>query len=303
MVKQSPCFPKLITIEMSIGTLLLCMGPHVRRLNKKPHALWLVQPANRRNRLWYAVCKAMQLLLTQHCPMLLFLGHLVRQCNWARENANTRSFPFDGRKIVMCLLARLNTRETLLKYERTVATALLCQTAWHSAMPGHAFANEFRESVLSSLVTKKGQNKGSVTIEDADLYQLMSIWKGGHRVNVCKIPSSPVTAMRQRLPAYLNAEYVYLPWIKWCPEPTSGIQPHGPHKVLPAFPPSLLSQKGSKHYKQVLVSVLVAVTQQGPPKASCKRKLSELVPPRVVLEEQREGNVIRNVRRRLEALL
>ena len=30
---------------------------------------------------WYAVCKAMQLLLTQYCPMLLYLGHLVRRCN------------------------------------------------------------------------------------------------------------------------------------------------------------------------------------------------------------------------------
>ena len=25
--------------------------------------------------------RAMQVLLTQYCPMLLYLGHLVRQCN------------------------------------------------------------------------------------------------------------------------------------------------------------------------------------------------------------------------------
>ena len=59
-------------------------------------------------------------------------------------------------------------RGTLLKYERTVATASLCHTALHSAMPGQALAEEFCESVLTSLVTKKGQNRGVVTIEDLD---------------------------------------------------------------------------------------------------------------------------------------
>ena len=88
-------------------------------------------------------------------------------------------------------------------------------------MPGQAFAEDFCESVLSSLVTKKGQNKGAVTIEDVDhLYQLISILKGVHKVNVCKIPNSFVTFVRQRLTGYLNAEPVYLPWVRWCPEPT-----------------------------------------------------------------------------------
>ena len=193
-----PCFPKLITMEITIGALLLGMGPEVRRVNGKCHALGLVRPANRQNHLRYAVCKAMQHLLTQHCPMLLYLGHLVRQCNWACENANTGSFAFEGLQIVMCLLARLNVGETLLKYERTVAPALLCHTSWHSAMPGQAFAEELCESLLSSLVTKNGRNKGAVTIEDvADRYQLISIRKGGHQVNVCKIPNSFVTSVRQ----------------------------------------------------------------------------------------------------------
>ena len=56
----------------------------------------------------------------------------------------------------------------------------------------------------------------------------------------------------------------------------------------------------SNHYKQVLVSVLLVLTQQGPLKAGFKRKLSELIPQRSVLEEQREADTLRNVRRRLE---
>ena len=78
-----------------------------------------------------------------YCPMLLYLGHLVRQCNWAGETANTGVFASEGLQIVMCLLDRLNRGDTLLKYERTVATALLCHTAWHIAMPDRLLPRNF----------------------------------------------------------------------------------------------------------------------------------------------------------------
>ena len=139
----------------------------------------------------------MHVLLTQYYPMLLYLGDLVWQCNRSGETANTGVFSSEGLQIVMCLLNRLNMGGTLLKYERTVATALLCQTAWHSAMPGQASAGEFCEGLLSSLVTKKGQNRGAVTIEDVDdLYHLITIRKEGHMVNFCKIPKSFVDSVR-----------------------------------------------------------------------------------------------------------
>ena len=270
-----PCFPKLITMEITVGALLLGMGPHIRRLNRKCHSPGLARPVNWRGRLRYAVCKAIQVLLTQYCPMLLYLGHLVRQCNWAGETATTGVFASEGLQIVMCLLDCLNMGNTLLKYERTVATALFCHTAWHTAMPGQAFAEEFCESLLSSLVTKKGQNRGAVTIEDVDdRYHLITIRKVGHRVNVCKNPNSFVHSVRQRLTAYLNAERVYVPWVRWCAEPTCTIQAHWPRRGVPNFPPSLVIPKGSNHYKQVLVSVLLVLTQQGSLKAGFKRKLS-----------------------------
>ena len=235
--------------------------------------------------------------------MLLYLGHLVRQCNWSGETANTAVFPFEGLQIVMCLSDRLNMGSTLLKYERTVATALLCHTAWHSATPGQAFAEECCESLLSSLATKKGQNRSAVTIEDVDdLYHLITIWKEGHRVNVCKIPNNFVKSVRQRLTAYLNAERVYVPWVRWCAEPTCAIQAHWPHSGVPSFPLSLLIAKGSIHYKQVLVSLLLVLTQQRPLKAGFKRTSSALIPQRSVLELQREADTIRNVRRRLESM-
>ena len=231
-----PYFPKLITMEITVGALLLGMGPHIRRLNRKCHSLGMARPAIRRSRLRYAVCKAMQVLLTQYCPMLLYLGHLVRQCKWSDETANTGVFASERLQIVMSHLDRLNMGGTLLKYERTVATALLCHTTWHSAMPGPAFAEEFCESLLSNLVTKKGQKRGAVTIEDVDdLYHLIAIRKDRHRVNVCKIPDSFVNSVRQRLTAYLNAERVYVPWVRWCAEPTCVIQAHWPRRGMPAF--------------------------------------------------------------------
>ena len=122
---------------------------------------------------------------------------------------------------------RLNMGGTLLKYERIVATALFCHTSWHSAMPGQAFAEEFCENLLSNLETKKGQNKGDMSIEDVDdLRQLMSIGKGGQKLNVCKIPNSLVTSVLRRLTAHLNAERVYIPWVNWCPVPTTTVQTH-----------------------------------------------------------------------------
>ena len=216
--------------------------------------------------------------------MLLYLGHLVRQCNWAGEMANTGVLASEGLQIVMCLLDRLNMGDTLLKYKRTVATALLCHTAWNIAMPGQAFAEEFCEGLLSSLVKKRGQHRGAVTIEDVDnLYHLITIRKEGHRVKVCKIPNSFVNSVRQRLTSYLNAERVYIPWVRWCVEPTCTIQAHWSRRGVPNYPPSFLIAKGSNHYKQVPVSVLAVLTHQGPLKAGSKRKLSELIPQRSVL--------------------
>ena len=76
-------------------------------------------------------------------------------------------------------------------------------------MPGQAFAEEFCESLLSSLMTKKEQNIGAVTIDDVDdQYHLITVRKKGHRVNVCRIPNWFVNSVRQRLTAYLNAERV-----------------------------------------------------------------------------------------------
>ena len=127
-----PCVPKLITV----GVLLLGMGPHIWRPNRKFHSPELARPAHGQNCLRCALCKAMQVLLTQYCPMLLYLGHLVRQCNWAGRNAKTGVLDSEGLQIVMCLVDRLNMGDTLLKYERNFATAFLCHTRFPRSRGG-----------------------------------------------------------------------------------------------------------------------------------------------------------------------
>ena len=97
----------------------------------------------------------------------------------------------------MCMVACLDMGRILLKYEQNVASALLCHTSWGCTVRGQAFAEEFCESFLPSLVTKKGQNKGVVRIEDiGDLHQVISIGKGGQTANVCKLPNPLVTPVR-----------------------------------------------------------------------------------------------------------
>ena len=129
MVKLSPVFSKLITMEITVGALLLGMRPHIRHLNRECHFLGLEHPLNRQNCLRYAVCKAMQVLLIEYCPSLLYLGHLVGHCNWAGENANTGVVASEGLHIIVCTLDHSNMGDTLFKYERTVATARLCHIA------------------------------------------------------------------------------------------------------------------------------------------------------------------------------
>ena len=114
-----------------------------------------------------------------------------------------------------------------------------------------------------------------MTIDDVDdLYNLISIRKAGHRVHMCKIPNSFVNSVCQRLTAYLKEERVYVPWARWCQEPTCAIHAHWPRRVVPGFPPSLLIPTRCIHYKQVLMLVLLVLTQHGPLKAGFERNVA-----------------------------
>ena len=93
---------------------------------------------------------------------------------------------------------------------------------------------------------------------------------------MCKIPKYFVNSVCQRRTAYLNAECVYVPWLRWCSEPTLA-PPNGPRRGVLSFPPSFPIPKGSEHHQQVHISELLVLTQEGLLKARFKRKLVDLV--------------------------
>ena len=61
-------------------------------------------------------------LLSEWCPLLLYLGHLVWECNWAGENNVTGLRAKEVLQLSLCLLRRLGRGpcDTVLKYERTI---------------------------------------------------------------------------------------------------------------------------------------------------------------------------------------
>ena len=53
------------------------------------------------------MANAVLYLLSEWCPLLLYLGHLVRECNWAGENNGTGSRAQEVLQLSLCLLRRL----------------------------------------------------------------------------------------------------------------------------------------------------------------------------------------------------
>ena len=101
-----------------------------------------------------AVANTVLYLLSEWCPLLLYLGHLVRVCNWAGENNCTGSRAQEVLQLSLCLLRRLRRGpcDTVLKYERTIMCTVLYNSKWHQALPGQAHSEEFGEGMLSKVL-------------------------------------------------------------------------------------------------------------------------------------------------------
>ena len=122
-----------------------------------------------------AVPNTVLCLLWEWCPLLLYLGHLVRECNWAGEIDGTGLWAQEVLQLTLCLLQRLQRGpcDTLLQYERTMMCTLLYSSKWHQDLPGQAHSEGFGEGILSKLVRDKPTNTGSVTIEEVENHYLI----------------------------------------------------------------------------------------------------------------------------------
>ena len=149
--------PKLIVMEKISAALMLATPRILRRYRRKAQAATAISGRDTAHADRAAVANAVLHLLSEWCPLLLYLGHVVRECNWSGENNGTGSRAQEVLQLTLCLLRRLRRgpRDTLLKYKRTIMCTLLYNSKWHQDLAGQAHSEEFGEGMLSKLVWDK----------------------------------------------------------------------------------------------------------------------------------------------------
>ena len=241
-------------------------------------------------------------LLSEWCPLLLYLGHVVRECNWSGENNATGSRAQEVLQLSLCLLRRLRRGpcDTVLKYECTIMCTLLYNSKWHKDLPGQAHSEEFGEGMLSKVVRDKARNTGSVAVEEMEnRYLLLKVGPGGKRVGVQNVPKNLVHRMRQRLTRFFATDRICMAYVEWESDRVSTVATSWPRR-LPRFPPSPTQPLGYDHYRLLGHSVLDALMDQKTnPTNQLKRKLDAVMGRRTDMDADRQEAATRNVRQRL----
>ena len=184
-------YPKLIVMGKTIAALMLATPRILRPYRRKAQAATAISGRDTAHANRAAVTNAVLHLLSEWCPLLLYLVPLVWKCNWSGENNGTGSGVQELLQVSLCLLRRLcrGPCDTVLKYELTIMCTLLYNSKWHQNLPGQAQSEEFGEGMLSKLVRDKAKNTGSVTVEEVENhYLLLKGGPGGKRVGVQIFP-------------------------------------------------------------------------------------------------------------------
>ena len=191
-------YPELIVTEKTIAALMLATPRILRQYRCKAQAATAIIGRDTAHANKVAVASAVLHLLSQWCPLLLSLGHLVRECNWSGENNGTGSQAQEVLQLSLCLLRRVRRGpcDTPLKYKCTIMCTLLYNSKWHQDLTGQAHSEEFGEGMVSKLVRDKAKNTGSVTVEEVgNHYLLLRVGPGGERVGVQNVPQNLVHRM------------------------------------------------------------------------------------------------------------
>ena len=109
-------------------------------------------------------------LLSEWCPLFLYFGHLVRECNRAGGKNGTGTRAQEVLRLSLCLLRKLRWRacDTVLKYERTMLCTWLYSSNWRRELPRQGHSEGFIEGMFSNPVRDKAKNSGSVTVEEVE---------------------------------------------------------------------------------------------------------------------------------------
>ena len=213
-------------MEKTIAALMLATPRILRPYRCKAQAATAISCRDTSHANRAAVANTVLCLLSEWCPLLLYLSHVVRACNWAGENNGTGSRAREVLPLSLCMLRRLQRGpcDTVLKYERTIMCTLLYSSKWHQDLPGQAHSEEFGEEMLSKLVRDKAKSTGSVTVEEVENhYLLLQVGPDGKRVGVQNVPKNLVHRMQQRLTRFLAADRICMGYVEWEPDRVSTV--------------------------------------------------------------------------------
>ena len=100
-------YPKLIVMEKTIAALMPATRGILRPYRRKAQAATAISGCDPAHGNRAAVANAVLHLLSERGTLLLYLGHVVRECNWLGENNATWSRAQEVLQLSLCLLRRL----------------------------------------------------------------------------------------------------------------------------------------------------------------------------------------------------
>ena len=239
-------YPKLRVMESTIAGILKCAPHFLRQLQPKSNRLQAVADhrATAMDPLKSVVCKAMVNLLQTWCPLVLYCGFLVRQCNWSGRHPASAIDAQNVLRLVFVLLTELGRAAAdPLVYVRTIGFALLHWQAFNSSLLGLCYGEEFGKVMLSRLGSMEDRHTWAVTRTDVeDLFVPICPARINRQLLVSGLSSDIETEIRQRLHSYLTDDRLrirYCPWQSgtwimerhWEPEPDFPLDPYSEQNI------------------------------------------------------------------------
>ena len=212
-------YPKLRVMERTTAGILKCAPHFLRQLRRKSSRLQAVADhgGTSMDRLKSVVCKAMLNLLQNWCPLVLYCGFLVRQCNWSGRHPGSAIDAQNVLRLVFVLLTELGRAAAdPLVYVTTIGVALLHWQVFNSGLPGLCYGEEFGEVMLSRLLSMKDRHTWAVTPSDVeDLFVQICYARINRRFLVSGLSSDIDTEIRKCLHSYVTDDRLriwYCPW-------------------------------------------------------------------------------------------
>ena len=169
------------------------------------------------DRLKSVVCKAMVNLLENWCPLVLYCGFPVRQCNWSRGHPRSAIDTQNVLQLVFVLLTELGRAVAdRLVYVRTIGVASLHWQAFNSSLLGLCYGEEFGEVMLSRLGSRKDRHTWAVTPSNVEhLFVQICPARINKRLLVSGLSSDIETEIRQRLHSYVTDDCLRIRQCPW----------------------------------------------------------------------------------------